>query len=256
MLTALRVALEPLPYVHAMWEGGAAGFDRVDEWSDIDLQIDVDDDRVHDTIAAVEAALSALSPIELRYELPQPTWHGHAQVFYRLRGASPFLLLDLVVMQHSNPNKLIQPEVHGRPTVHFDRAGVVQAPPLDRAEMLGQIERRLQTLRVHFDLFQCLTLKEIERGNAIEALAFYHAHTLRPLVEVLRMRHNPIHYNFYTRYLYYELPPAVVRRLEPLFFVAGLDDLRTKREEAERLFREAVAGLDPAAVASLLEQGI
>jgi hypothetical protein len=37
ILTGLRQALEPLPYVNAMWEGGAAAFHRVDEWSDIDL---------------------------------------------------------------------------------------------------------------------------------------------------------------------------------------------------------------------------
>ena len=30
-LTALRAALEPLLCVHAMWEGGAAAFGRVDE---------------------------------------------------------------------------------------------------------------------------------------------------------------------------------------------------------------------------------
>ncbi|MBF8284247.1 MAG: Nucleotidyltransferase protein, partial [Anaerolineales bacterium] len=37
ILTALRAALEPLPYVHAIWEGGAAAFGRVDEWSDCDF---------------------------------------------------------------------------------------------------------------------------------------------------------------------------------------------------------------------------
>jgi len=37
ILSALRAALEPLPFVHAMWEGGAAAFGRVDEWSDGDF---------------------------------------------------------------------------------------------------------------------------------------------------------------------------------------------------------------------------
>ena len=51
ILKALRTALEPLDYVHAMGEGGAAAFDRIDEWSDIDLQVDADDDRVAGTFA-------------------------------------------------------------------------------------------------------------------------------------------------------------------------------------------------------------
>ncbi|MBM2850070.1 MAG: hypothetical protein HW418_3012, partial [Anaerolineales bacterium] len=34
ILTTLRAALESLPYVHAIWESGAAAFGREDEWSD------------------------------------------------------------------------------------------------------------------------------------------------------------------------------------------------------------------------------
>jgi hypothetical protein len=37
MLTTLRAALVPLPYVHAIWESGAAASGRVDEWSDGDF---------------------------------------------------------------------------------------------------------------------------------------------------------------------------------------------------------------------------
>jgi hypothetical protein len=37
ILTALRAALKPLPYVHAIWESGAAASGREDEWSDGDF---------------------------------------------------------------------------------------------------------------------------------------------------------------------------------------------------------------------------
>jgi hypothetical protein len=224
ILAALRARLEPLDYVQAMWEGGAAAFNRVDEWSDIDLQIAVDDDRVAEVFPIVEEVLRALSPIDLRYEIPQPAWHGHAQVFYRLSNASQFLLLDFVVMKRSNPLKFLEPEIHGNAVVHFDKSNVTQVEPLD--------------LRVNFDLFQSLTLKELERHNAIEALAFYQGFTLRPLVEFLRILYAPTRYNFHTRYVYYDLPADVVRRLETLFFVQNEDDLRAKREQAEQWFYE------------------
>jgi CheY-like chemotaxis protein len=81
IIYALCDALEPLEYTHALWEGGAAAFQRVDEWSDLDLLIDVDDEYVSDTLQVIEATLEKLSPIELKYEVPQPSWHGHAQVF-------------------------------------------------------------------------------------------------------------------------------------------------------------------------------
>src|SRR5262245_27231952 len=121
ILTVLQKALEPLPYAHAMWQGGAAAFNRVDEWSDIDLQIDVDDDCVVEAYAVVDATLAEHAPVVLKYELPQPTWHGHYQAFYRFRDASEFLLLDCVVMKHSNPNKFLEPEIHGEAAVLFDK---------------------------------------------------------------------------------------------------------------------------------------
>ena len=78
-------ALEPLEYVYALWEGGAAGFDRVDEWSDIDIHVDADDDHVGDVFQAAEMAMSSVSQIAQKYEVPQPTWHGHSQAFYKLK---------------------------------------------------------------------------------------------------------------------------------------------------------------------------
>jgi hypothetical protein len=113
ILDAVIAALQPLDYVFAMWEAGAAAFNRLDQWSDLDLMIDADDERTVDVQAAFEAAIQELSPIQLKYEEPQPTWHGHAQAFYRLRDASPFLMLDVVFLKHSHPDKFLEYEIHG-----------------------------------------------------------------------------------------------------------------------------------------------
>ena len=102
------------------------------------------------------------------------------------------------------------------------------------------MKERLSALRVTFDLFQILTLKELERRNDIEALAFYQGYTLRPLVEALRIRFAPTRYNFHTRYVQYDLPADVVQKLEALFFVKDVFDLRAKREQAERWFYQAL----------------
>jgi hypothetical protein len=246
ILTALQQAIEPLPYAHAMWQGGAAAFNRVDEWSDIDLQIDVDDERVAEACAVVEATLAERAPVALKFELPQPTWHGHYQAFYRFRDASEFLVLDLAVIKHSHPNKFLEREIHGEALVLFDKSGVVQAPPLDRAAWAAKLQERLATLRVTFELFQSLTTKELHRHNLMEAVAFYHGYSLRPLIELLRMRHSPARYNFHTRYVYYDLPADLVRTLEPMFFPRDAEDLRAKREQAARMFAEALAQINPA----------
>jgi len=240
VLGALRAAAEPQPFVHAMWEGGAASFGRLDAYSDIDVQFDVDDDRVADTIALLDAALSALSPFEVRYELPQPTWHGHHQVFYRLARAGRFLLVDLVVMRHSNPKKFLEREIHGAPVVHFDRSHVTDAPPFDHAALAERLAARRKTLATTFDLFQSLVEKEILRGNPADAAAFYHAFTLRPLVEILRIRHCPARHDFHLRYYRIDLPPEVAARLETFCFFADLPALERKWREAQAWFAELI----------------
>ena len=139
ILAALRAALEPLDYVHAMWEGGAASFGRVDQWSDIDLQVDTDDEHAPEIFAIVERALEELTTIEVKVEIPQPAWHGHHQAFYRLRDAGPFLQLDIVAVVHSNPNKFLETAIHGTPVVHFDKSGVTAPVKIDVEETLAKL---------------------------------------------------------------------------------------------------------------------
>ncbi|MFN8372197.1 MAG: nucleotidyltransferase domain-containing protein [Anaerolineae bacterium] len=254
ILTTLENALQPLPYVHAMWQGGASSFDRVDQWSDIDLQVISDDERISDVFKVVEDALRSLSPIELRYEFPQPTWHGHFQTFYRLKDASPFLLLDFVVQKRTNNNRFLQPEIHGEPIIHFDKEHWLKIPPLDVEAHLLAIRERIEALRVLCDLFTVLTLKEIHRHNSIEALAFYQSWTLRPLVEVLRIQHDPVRYNFHTRYIHYALPPGGADPPRTAVYIGSAQDLEARFETASAWFREALAQVDMDAVRERVEQ--
>lgn len=246
ILQALRQQLEPIPYVHAMWEAGAIAFDRVDQWSDIDLQFDVDDDHIEEAFTEVEGALASLSPIEIRFRLPDPTWHGHSQAFYRLANASPFLMIDLSISRHSQTaarEAFLRQEIHGVPVVHFDKSGVVKAAPFDAEAHQQTLLARLPQMRQNFILFQPLVLKELNRGNMIEAIAFYHSWLVRPLVELLRIKYCPQRYNFHTRYIQHDLPADIGARLERFFYVANADEIRQRREEGEQWFLEMVADI-------------
>lgn len=244
IIAALITALKPLNYIYALWEGGAASFNRIDQWSDIDLYLVVEDDRVEDTFKSMEQAILNLSEFDLKFRLPEPTWHGHSQVFWRLRDASPFLFLDIVVMKKSSKDKFLQFPIHGEPLVHFDKIGMVKNDPIDTESFFHKIETRLEVLKINFDMFQVLTLKELNRGNDIEALSYYISYTYRPLVEVLRIKYRPYHYRFFTTYIYYELPSEVVKRLHKLYFVANAEDIRKCRAEAETWFWEIVESIN------------
>ncbi|MFH1501605.1 MAG: hypothetical protein ABIG03_01030 [Candidatus Eisenbacteria bacterium] len=238
---ALRSALEPLEHVHAMWEAGAIAFGRIDEWSDIDLQVLCEDGRVEDVMETVLRAVEEVSPVDVSFRLPEPTWHGHSQIFHRLRDAGPFLLLDLVVMEReSGKDQFLQPAIHGRPHVYFDKLGDVRWDDLDAAGHARMLRDRVERHRVLYELFRPFVDKELNRDNAIDAMGYYQGLVLRPLVELLRIARSPLRCNFHTRYVHYELPPEDVARLERLFYVRDAADLGAKCDEADAWFRQLV----------------
>jgi hypothetical protein len=230
--------LQPLDYVHAFYEGGAIAFGRVDKWSDIDLYIVVDDDKVDEAFGVVETALRTLSPISQKFAVPQLPWPGVAQAFYRLDHASEYLLIDLAVIKLSSPEKFLAPQIHGNAVFYFNKSDKVKVPILDETTLAKSLEQKLKRLRQRFAMFNIFVQKEINRGNHLEALVLYQNIVLASVVEVLRIKHSPFHHDFKTRYIQYELPSHLSERLEQLYFVTDEEDLRKKYREATEWFNE------------------
>jgi predicted nucleotidyltransferase len=244
IVAALRAALEPLADARAMWEAGSTAFGRADAWSDLDLYVLAEDDAVEEVLAAAEQALRAISPFAACRRLPEPTWHGHSQIFVRLAAAPEHLVVDLVVLRRSVPERFLERERHGVPIICFDRYGEITSVPLDRSAFAIAAARRLDVLRQEFALFQGFVRAEVARGDAMAALGAYRAYTLRPLLEVVRMRHCPDRYDYGPKYSRQDLPPEVVARLEHLFFVPGIEGITERHAPAEAWFAEIVAALE------------
>ena len=178
--------------------------------------------------------------------MPQPTWHGHAQVFYRLRDTSEFLLVDLAVMKRSTSMPMNERERHGERRILLDRCGEVGSIPLDVERHARRVRSALERLRVTFPLFQSLTRKELLRGNELGALGFYRSHTFEPLLTLLRIRHCPERFDFGPKYALFDLPDACYEQVRELAFVADAADLEAKRDRAERLFEATLREIDAA----------
>ncbi len=238
IISTLVAALEPEKQVCAAYEGGSAAFGRLDEYSDIDFQVIVEDQAVDQTAARIDELLKAAFKISYRYEIPRPAWHGHYQVFYRFAEASPLLLLDLCLIQRSSPNKFLEPEIHGQARVYFDKCGAALPPAPDPAAFqAGLTARRAQALAMA-ELFAPFAVKELRRCQPIEAVAFYQGFVLGPLIDLLRMRYDPQRYNFRTRHIYHDLPADVIARLEPLYFAGSPQELEEKYHLARAWLRE------------------
>ncbi|TLZ53421.1 MAG: hypothetical protein E6K18_00010 [Methanobacteriota archaeon] len=243
---ALRTALEPLPYVEALVEGGAAAWHRIDAWSDIDLNVFIEPGKFEETFRAVEDELPRLSPIDHAFVAHGPANPGEGgmqQKFYRLKDAGPFLQVDLAVIPSTATEKFLEPELHGENVVYFDKTGVTNATPLNRAEFDRKMKERLVRLRGVTEMFHVFVEKEANRRNWIEAMDNYRAYVAGPLLELLRMKYGPLHHTFRSRYVHYELPPDVVARYQRLVFVKDGQDLLEKYPEALKWFHEISADL-------------
>src|SRR3989475_11241571 len=153
IIRALTSDLRPLPYVHAFWEAGAAAFNRVDGWSDIDLYIVVDDTAVPPASGIVEKTLSGQSPIRLKHEVSWPDASRIHQKFYHLEGTSEYLLVDLAVMTLSAPDKFLVREIHGEAVFFFNKEGRVVIPPLDTEAFVRGLLGRRRRLAERMELF-------------------------------------------------------------------------------------------------------
>lgn len=244
MIDALAEALEPVPFVRAAWLGGSDASGRTDEWSDIDLQLVANDDAIEPAIDAVHGALLELSPTAQSYRLPKPTWHGHEQEFLSLRDAEPFHFVDLVVLARSSTDWFLEPERHGNPLVLFDKDGLVRPALLDREKHAQKMAARLEVLRSTFPLFQNLVSKAVLRRDGPDAMQAYMAYTIRPLVEVLRMRYCPLLYDYGLRYLDRDLPEPPREEIAELVFPQSTDAVEPFRARAEALFRETMRAFD------------
>jgi len=238
VIRTLNEALKPLDYAQALYEGGAIAFNRLDEWSDIDLYLVVDDDKVEVAFKAVEEALETLSPIKRKFEVKQLPWPGVSQTFYKLKDASEYMLIDLAVIESTGSEKFLQPEIHGKAVFYFSKSAAVKVPKLDRKSLNKNLQEKLTLANARFAMFNVFVQKEINRGNFIEALGLYHTLTLGSVVDALRIRHSPFHHDFKTRYIQYELPTEMTRKLERLYYVRDAKDLKQKYLEASRWFKE------------------
>lgn len=244
LIDLVQRTLQPLPFVHALWEGGSAAFGRADQFSDADLQACVDDDKVAETFAAVEAELEKVLGIETRFIVPEPAWHGHAQRFYRFVGREPWIMLDLCVQKRSNERRFLETEIHGKAPFLFDKIELAASTkPLDIEAHEKKLRARIEMLRTRMHLFAHMVEKECRRQRPLDAIHFYHGLILAPLVELLRIRHDPWRHDFGMRYLHTTLPVDQARRLEDLLFIRNFPDLQAKQRVAVRWFDSLAAEL-------------
>lgn len=244
IIDAVAAALPQEPYVLAVSLGGSDATGRTDAYSDIDLSVVVEDDRVEDAFERMDAILEDLSPVEFRYRLPEPTWHGHSQVFARLRDADPHHFVDICVLRRSAPDRFVERERHGEVKVLYDPENLMAPVDLDWEPHARKLHARFTSIRETFLMFQALPIRAVARGFPAEAAYWYQSFTLKLFVELLRMRYCPERFDFGFRYLDRDLPPEVREEVESLAFPRNADEVEQFRARVEERVHQEWAAFD------------
>lgn len=238
IIHTIQTTVEELDFVNAMWQVGAAAFNRIDQWSDIDIVLDVIDDQVLKVFPHIDSSLTTIYPIEYEFLCQQPLSEGANQKSYKLQGVSEYLVIEVCAVKHSATEKFLDSKIHSDILVSFDKCGVTQSKGSIEKDIDTAIRERLQRLNNFFHIYQFLIKKEINRGNALEAAEYFRIHSVAHLLELLRIKYSPTRFDFNTRYAYYDLPHDIVKRLERYYFIKDIEDLRRKHIEVVEWFDE------------------
>jgi predicted nucleotidyltransferase len=202
--------------IHAFWVEGSVAQGHADEYSDIDLWLSVDDDKIFTIYDGIEPILAEIAPIDFRYVVKDKGELG--QNVYHLQGMNEFLTIDINT-QGINRDQSESYFVKGidDADIIFDKQNVVKFK--EREPVNIDIEAKRNKLRDFYEQMHPSLLKNIRRGKNLEALYYYHL-ILRYATKFLRLKygwHEKTDYDL--KHIYRDIPESEVKNLERFYDV-------------------------------------
>lgn len=199
--------------VHAFWIEGSVAQGYADEYSDIDLWLSVDDDKIFTIYDDIEQILAEIAPIDFRYVVKDKGELGHN--VYHLQGMSEFLTVDVNTQGVSRDVFLVKGIDDAR--VIFDKQNIVKFR--EREPMNIDIEAKRRKLRGFYEQMHPNVIKNVRRGKKLEALGYYHQ-ILRYATKFLRLKYDWYEKtDFDVKHIYRDVPEAEVKNLERFYDV-------------------------------------
>ncbi|MDQ3802402.1 MAG: hypothetical protein M3416_00880 [Acidobacteriota bacterium] len=253
---ALVEVLIANPHVLAVWEAGSAAFERLDEYSDLDIGVLAEANSNQQIWEDALGLFERLGGLLLRWHEPNPVFQGLDKNTFRFRRASRWLQLDLGIFTHPAKDLYNQPERHGRHRVLYDPHGMLEPPAWDKAAQLTALRKALHHEILRFGMYHDYFRKELFRGRNIDAFRMYTAFCVQPVAAVLGMLYRPTRWDFGLRYLHEDLPPEETARVERLCFLERPEDMEAGMREAVKIFWRTVERLAEKGIAPLDEEGV
>lgn len=219
IINAVSMGVRPLTEVLAFWECGSVAFNLEDQYSDIDLNILLSDECGTDSIyKVVESALESVSPIEASHSDPPGR-------YFKLKGGGDYLLVDVCIYRAGDLAERLDKTRHGNIIPLFDKGDWLRHESSPDVNRPLAIANRLKDHQTWFSVSQNFVWKAIFRDRQVEALAAYWGYTLKPLVELVRIKYCSHRWDFGMRYLEQDLPAVVYNELCCLMYIGKPSEL-------------------------------
>ncbi len=237
ILDYLGAQLASHPHVHALWLEGADARSTVDECSDIDVWLDVEDGQEEIVMKQIEEHLSELASLDFIYK--KPDFHPQIkQCFFHLENTSEFLIVDVCIQSHSrelefSPNDPVK--------IIFDKSNVIRFQEnIERVNVLEQAK----AIQAKVILYRVWVLKALRRGHWLEATSYYHECILESLARVLRLRYTPEKFEYGFKHFDQDMSDDVVKQLKMLVEIDSSERLESNLNQAVEWLNETVKALE------------
>ncbi len=242
IINKLKKMYQEKENILAVWEGGSAATGYLDEYSDLDLGIIALDDKIEDVFAQTEKFLEDNYGISHKFRMPEPSWHGHSQCFYKLEKAPELFYVDLLIEKETATNRFTESDRHGNSIIWFDKKNLIDSTPTPEEEIEAKCKRSYHLISSLLPFVEMDVIKQIKRGNAIDAISIYGGFFNR-LGSLLNIKYRPHKFDFGLRYYYRNLPQEEIDFLEEVLFVKDLNDLKIKLPKVTNKFRKLIEEL-------------
>ena len=240
LIRQMQSLLEPMPTVHAMWLEGADANGHLDEYSDIDLYVDVDDEAIETVLQAIEQRFT----MDYRHE--NQSGNACRQIVYHVSGTSEYWMIDFNVQPHSNNSKNSTFERDDKIDVCkvlFDKSDVIRFKDVNLTDY-----RQEQTFWLNESDYRFSQLSRVRkyvlRRQFPEAWIYYYKYVVEPLTALLRIIYTPTKLGYHLVHISQHLPDDQTARLTGILQMASLADIDRNLDLAEVWYQELHQAID------------
>lgn len=222
--------------VHACWLEGSDATGKVDEYSDIDICICVDEE-------AVDAVFQKVQNIfETDYVHVNGPDDSESQLVFHVADTDKYLMVDFNAYFYGKANTtFVTGDRIDVCKVLFDKKEIIQYKDYDPTEGAGDCAYWKEESAYRFSQI-CRVEKYCLRGLYPEAFVYYQRYVVEPLIFTLRRKYTPTKIWYHLVHISDHLPKEEVERLNRILKVASVEDilgnLSFAKEWYENLIKE------------------